>query len=67
VVDIELQLRFGRAKITLPDDAIVDLDDLRTVWKLPIYEPPQRANSSGPRIRISGTMEFGRLRIRHKR
>jgi Domain of unknown function (DUF1707) len=67
VVDIELQLRFGRAKITLPDDAIVDLDDLRTVWKLPIYEPPQRANSGGPRIRISGTMEFGRLKIRHKR
>jgi hypothetical protein len=67
VVDIELQLRFGRAKITLPDDAIVDLDDLRTVWKLPIYEPPPRANSGGPRIRISGTMEFGRLKIRHKR
>ena len=66
MVDIELQLRFGRAKITLLDDAVVDLDDLRTVWKLPIYEPPQRANSSGPRIRISGTMEFGRLTIRHK-
>jgi hypothetical protein len=31
VVDIELLLRFGRAKITLPDDAVVDLDDLRTV------------------------------------
>jgi hypothetical protein len=27
VVDIELQLRFGGAKITLPDDAVVDLDD----------------------------------------
>jgi hypothetical protein len=29
---------------------------LRTVWKLPIYEPPRRANSGGPRIRISGTI-----------
>lgn len=67
VVDIELQLRFGRAKITLPDDAVVDLDDLHTVWKLPSYQPPQHVDPSGPTIRISGTMEFGRLTIRHKR
>jgi Domain of unknown function (DUF1707) len=31
VVDIELQLRFGGAKITLPADAVVDIDDLHTV------------------------------------
>jgi Domain of unknown function (DUF1707) len=66
VVDIELLLRFGRAKITLPDDAVVDLDDLRTVWKPPVYETP-RTDLGGPKIRISGTMEYGRLKIRHKR
>jgi Domain of unknown function (DUF1707) len=66
VVDIELQLRFGRATITLPYDAVVDIDDLTTVWKQPIYETPQRFDAGGPRIRIFGTMEFGRLRIRHK-
>ena len=67
VVDVELQLRFGRAKITLPFNAVVDLDELRTVWKQPVYQPPPRAPSGGPLIRISGTMEYGRLRIRHKR
>ncbi|MGH8838027.1 MAG: DUF1707 SHOCT-like domain-containing protein [Jiangellaceae bacterium] len=66
VVDIELQLRFGSATITLPDDAVVDIDDLRTVWKQPVYKTPQRLHAGGPRIRISGTMEFGRLTIRHK-
>jgi hypothetical protein len=72
VVDIELQLRFGRARITLPDDAVVDMDDLSTVWKQPIYQTPQlyktpqRFEAGGPRIRISGTMEYGRLKIRHK-
>jgi hypothetical protein len=66
VVDIELQLRFGRARITMPDDAVVDTDDLTTVWKQPIYQTPQRFDARGPRIRISGTMEYGRLKIRHK-
>ena len=66
VVDIELQLRFGWARITLPDDAVVDLADLSTVWKQPIFKTPQRFDAGGPRIRISGRMEFGRLTIRYK-
>ena len=65
VVDIELQLRFGRARITLPDDAVIDIDDLSTIWKQPIYKTPQHFDDGGPRIRISGTMEYGRLKIRH--
>jgi Domain of unknown function (DUF1707) len=67
VVDIELELRFGGAKITVPADAVVDIDDLQTVWKQPVYTIPQRVDPGGPRIRISGTIEFGRLKIRHKR
>src|SRR4249919_299397 len=41
VVDIELQLRFDRAKITVPGDAVVDLDDLPTVWKEPVCQVRQ--------------------------
>ncbi|HXA61306.1 MAG TPA: hypothetical protein VNW94_19265 [Streptosporangiaceae bacterium] len=37
VVDIEVQLGTGRAKITVPRDAIVDVEDLRTGWKDPRY------------------------------
>ncbi|MGP4089994.1 DUF1707 SHOCT-like domain-containing protein [Streptomyces sp. KR55] len=67
VVDIELQLGTGRAKITVPRDAIVDLDDLHTGWKDTLYKPRRRSRPGGPRIRISGAMGFGRLKIRHAR
>ncbi|MEU5191361.1 DUF1707 domain-containing protein [Streptomyces klenkii] len=67
VVDMELELGTGRARITVPRDAIVDLDGLNTGWKDTFYEPPERSRPGGPRIRISGTMGFGRLKIRHAR
>jgi hypothetical protein len=67
VVDIELRLGTGRATITVPRDATVDVEDLRTQWKDTLYKPPRRSVTGGPRIRISGTMGFGRLRIRHAR
>jgi hypothetical protein len=67
VVDIELQLGTGKATITVPRDAIVDVEDLRTVWKDSRYKPRQSSRPGGPRIRISGTMGMGRLTIRHAR
>ena len=67
VVDIELRLGTGRAKITVPRDAIVDVEDLHTEWKDSLYRTPRRARPGGPRIRISGAMGFGRLKIRHAR
>ena len=67
VVDIELQLGTGRAKITVPRDAIVDFENLRTGWKASSYKTRRRSRPGGPRIRISGTMGFGRLKIRHAR
>ncbi|MEU5882328.1 hypothetical protein [Spirillospora sp. NPDC047279] len=62
MVDIELQLGTGRAKITVPRDAI---DGLQTVCKDTLYTPRRNARAGGPTIRISGTMGFGRLKIRH--
>ncbi|MEV4679998.1 DUF1707 SHOCT-like domain-containing protein [Streptomyces kurssanovii] len=67
VVDIELQLGTGRAKITVPRDAIVDVEDLHTGWKDVLYKPRRRSRPGGPRIRINGAMGFGRLKIRHAR
>lgn len=67
VVDIELQLGTGRAKITVPRDAIVDVEGLHTGWKDSLYKTRRRPRPVGPRIRISGAMGFGRLKIRHAR
>ncbi|MEY9943472.1 DUF1707 domain-containing protein [Kitasatospora sp. GAS1066B] len=67
VVDIELQLGTGRAKITVPRGAVVDLEDLRGVWKAPDYRAPRGAHGGGPTIRITGTLQFGRVKIRHAR
>ncbi|MGE7439202.1 MULTISPECIES: DUF1707 SHOCT-like domain-containing protein [Kitasatospora] len=66
-VDIEFQLGSGSAKITVPRDAIVDIEDLRTGWKDPLYRTRRRPRPDGPRIRISGSMGLGRLKIRHAR
>ncbi|WP_055701365.1 MULTISPECIES: DUF1707 SHOCT-like domain-containing protein [Streptomyces] len=65
VVDIELELGTGRARITVPRDAVVELDGLTAGWKDPRYTPRRSARTDGPTIRISGTMGFGRLRVRH--
>ncbi|MFE9399039.1 DUF1707 domain-containing protein [Streptomyces flavidovirens] len=65
VVDIELQLGTARAKITVPRDAIVDVEEWRTGWKDLLYKTQRRSRPGGPRIRISGTRGFGRLKIRH--
>lgn len=67
VVDIELHLGTGRAKITVPRDAIVDAEGLRAGWKDTLYKPRRGARPDGPTIRISGAMGMGRLKIRHAR
>ncbi|MFI6079433.1 DUF1707 domain-containing protein [Streptomyces sp. NPDC051217] len=67
VIDIELQLGTGRARITVPRDAIVEFENLGAGWKDTRYKPSRYSGPGGPTIRISGTMGFGRLRIRHAR
>ncbi|MER7958703.1 DUF1707 domain-containing protein [Streptomyces sp. NPDC096030] len=65
-VDIELQLGTGRAKITVPRDAIVDVEGLHIGWKDVRYKPRSGSlPTGGPTIRISGAMGYGRLKIRH--
>ncbi|MFJ2766268.1 DUF1707 domain-containing protein [Streptomyces sp. NPDC087300] len=67
-IDIELALGTGRAKIIVPRDAVVEMDDLQTGWKDSRYKPPRRsAGPQGPRIRIFGTTGFGRVTVRHAR
>ncbi|MFH8796000.1 DUF1707 domain-containing protein [Streptomyces sp. NPDC017941] len=67
VIDIELQLGTGKARITVPRNATVDLEKLRTEWKVSLYKPRRNPGPGGPTIRISGTMGYGRLKVRHAR
>ncbi|WP_049573984.1 DUF1707 SHOCT-like domain-containing protein [Streptomyces sp. SBT349] len=67
VVDIELHLGTGGARITVPRDAVVDVEGLRTGWKDLRYKARRPSRPGGPRILISGTLGFGRLKIRHAR
>ncbi|WP_405055791.1 DUF1707 domain-containing protein [Kribbella sp. NBC_01505] len=67
VVDIELQLGTGQARITVPRNAIVEYDGLQAGWKETRYKPSRHPQAGGPTIRISGAIGFGRLKIRHSR
>ncbi len=67
VIDIELQLGTGRATITVPRDAVVDIEGLHTGWKDSVHKPRRSSRPGGPTIKISGAMGFGRLTIRHAR
>jgi DUF1707 SHOCT-like domain len=66
-VDIELRLEYGRARIRVPRDATVDYEGMRADWKQPVYQVPRHGRHDGPRIRIAGTMGYGRLTIKHSR
>ncbi|WP_343240275.1 DUF1707 domain-containing protein [Streptomyces sp. SID14515] len=65
VVDIELSLGTGNANITVPRDAIVEVEGLHTGWKDLRYKPRQPSGPGAPRFRFSGAMGYGRLKIRH--
>lgn len=65
VVDIELSLGTGNASMTVPRDAIVEVGGLATGWKDLRYRPRQPSRPGAPRIRISGALGYGRLKIRH--
>ncbi|MGW5355996.1 DUF1707 SHOCT-like domain-containing protein [Streptomyces sp. NPDC004031] len=67
VLDLELALGTGSARITVPRDAIVEVGDLTTAWKDLRYRPRPTTSATAPTIRVSGVVGFGRLKIRHAR
>lgn len=66
-VDIVLNVVHGGVKIKVPRDAVVEFDGVHTEWKDTRYRPARNSTGDGPRIRITGVMGFGRLKIRHAR
>ncbi|WP_427892533.1 DUF1707 SHOCT-like domain-containing protein [Kribbella sp. GL6] len=66
-VDIDLNVMHGGVKITLPRNAVVDFDSVHTEWKDTRYKPARNPAADGPRVRLTGVLGFGRLKIRHAR
>ncbi|MFF2188907.1 DUF1707 domain-containing protein [Streptomyces sp. NPDC058155] len=65
LIEIELQMGTGGARITVPRDAIVDIEGLQSGWKDVRYKPRRPSGPGAPTIRITGVMGYGRLKIRH--
>jgi hypothetical protein len=62
-----LNVMHGGVKLKLPPNARVEYDGVTTAWKDTRYRPAKTSTGAGPRIRITGVMGFGRLKITHAR
>ena len=51
----------------MPRDAVVEFEDPHTGWKDTRYRTRRSSRPGWQRIRISGIIGFGRLKIRHTR
>ncbi|MFI6739952.1 DUF1707 domain-containing protein [Nonomuraea sp. NPDC050451] len=68
VVDIELDLAYGSAKITLPDGAVVNVDAFRSDWgHVHTSDVPSRPRAGAVHVVISGRTKYGSLAVRYPR
>ncbi|MGP3964800.1 DUF1707 SHOCT-like domain-containing protein [Nonomuraea sp. 3N208] len=66
-IDIELHLPYGSATIVLPAGASANADGMQTEWGGVTSTVPGRSRPGRPHIRVTGEMDYGRLRIRYAR
>lgn len=67
VIDLELQLAYGHARIVLPAWAGVDTDGVQLEWGRVILRGSRRSVPERVLVRITGHLGHGRLKIRHRR
>ncbi|MFF3439793.1 DUF1707 domain-containing protein [Streptosporangium sp. NPDC002721] len=63
-IDIRLRLPYGSATILLPPGATANTDGVRTVWGSVTCALPGRAHPGRLHVRVTGELEYGRLRVR---
>ncbi|RBQ18404.1 DUF1707 domain-containing protein [Spongiactinospora rosea] len=66
VVEIELSLDYGSALLTVPHDTEVDVDRVECQWGRVVCRAPKRQKPGGPRIRLTGKLGYGRLKVRFR-
>ncbi|MFG6197169.1 DUF1707 domain-containing protein [Nonomuraea sp. JJY05] len=68
VVDIELDLAYGSAKIILPDGAVANVDAFRSDWgHVHTSDVPGRPRAGAVHVVISGRTKYGSLAVRYPR
>jgi hypothetical protein len=67
VVDIELDLAYGSAKITLPEGAVANVDAFQTDWGQLTSDAPRLPRPGALYVVIKGRLKFGSLTVRYPR
>lgn len=67
VVDIELELKYGSARIVLPHGASANVDRFVNESGTTTSHVPGRPQPGALHVRVSGETKYGELRVRHPR
>ncbi|MFI6919922.1 DUF1707 domain-containing protein [Nonomuraea spiralis] len=68
VVDLELDLTYGSAKIIVPEGAVVNVDAFHTEWgQTSVSDVPGRRRPGTLYVVVSGQAKYGGLRVRYPR
>ncbi|MFC4122694.1 DUF1707 SHOCT-like domain-containing protein [Nonomuraea zeae] len=68
VVDIELDLTYGSAKIVLPEGGVANLDAFQTDWgNTATSDVPSRQRPGAVYVVVSGRAKYGGLSVRYPR
>ncbi|MET7337249.1 DUF1707 domain-containing protein [Nonomuraea sp. NPDC005650] len=68
VVDIELDLAYGSAKIILPEGGVANVDAFRSDWgHIHTSDVPGRPRTGAVHVVISGRAKYGSLTVRYAR
>ncbi|MFI9592511.1 DUF1707 domain-containing protein [Nonomuraea sp. NPDC052265] len=68
VVDLELDLTYGSAKIIVPEGAVVNVDAFRTDWgQTVVTDVPGRRRPGVLYLVVTGQAKYGGLRVRYPR
>lgn len=66
LVSIDLALAYGSATILLPRTCTADADAVNIGWGSLTLKTSSLRTPGSPHIQVSGTLPYGRLRIRHR-
>ena len=68
VVELELDLTYGSARIVMPEGGVVNVDAFHTEWgQTSVGDVPGRRRPGAPYVVVTGQAKYGGLRVRYPR